>query len=461
MIADLKPYAEYKESGMPWLGQVPGHWSSRRMKFLFKERAQKGFPNEPLLAATQSKGVVRKEDYGLRTVTAMNGLENLKLVEVGDFVISLRSFQGGIEVSHARGIISPAYTVLRPRDGFEPRYFKSYFKSADFIRSLTLFVTGIREGQNIDYERLSRAFMPLPPPAEQAAIVRFLDWANGRLERAIRAKRKVIALLNEQKQAIIHRAVTRGLDASVPLKPSGIPWLGDIPQHWEVRRVKQATRILRGKFSHRPRNDASLYDGRYPFIQTGVVAQASKFITSHSQTLNEKGLAVSKLFPSGTLVMTIAANIGEVAVLTFDACFPDSIVGFVPSASADRDYLYMVFLCMKPELLREAPVNTQGNLNVERIGAMGMPFPPLCEQTETAKRAEAETVAFDAGIGRLEREIELLREYRIRLVADVVTGKLDVREAAARLPDEAAPDPVEDDSDPSLDPEAADEEAAV
>ena len=461
MIADLKPYGEYKESGLPWLGQVPAHWGSRRMKFLFKERSQKGFPDEPLLAATQSKGVVRKEDYGLRTVTALNGLENLKLVEVGDFVISLRSFQGGIETSHARGIISPAYTVLRPRDEFEPRYFKSYFKSADFIRSLSLFVTGIREGQNIDYERLSRAFMPLPPPDEQAAIVRFLDWANGRLERAIRAKRKVIALLNEQKQAIIHRAVTRGLDPSVSLKPSGIPWLGDIPQHWEVRRVKQATRILRGKFSHRPRNDASLYDGEYPFIQTGVVAQASKLITSYSQTLNEKGLAVSKLFPSGTLVMTIAANIGEVAVLTFDACFPDSIVGFVPTASTDRDYLYMVFLCMKPELLREAPVNTQGNLNVERIGAMGMPFPSLGEQRQIASLAEAETAAYDSTISRLEREIELLREYRTRLVADVVTGKLDVREASARLPFEAPFDMVEDDADSGDEAEAADEDDAA
>jgi type I restriction enzyme S subunit len=313
--------------------------------------------------------------------------------------------------------------------------------------------------RNLYWPHLKRVGVVVPPPDEQAAIVRFLDWANGRLERAIRAKRKVIALLNEQKQAIIHRAVTRGLDPSVPLKPSGIPWLGDIPQHWEVRRVKQATRILRGKFSHRPRNDASLYDGQYPFIQTGVVAQASKLITSYSQTLNEKGLAVSKLFPSGTLVMTIAANIGEVAVLTFDACFPDSIVGFVPTASADRDYLYMVFLCMKPELLREAPVNTQGNLNVERIGAMGMPFPSLGEQRQIAKRAEAETATFDSAILRLKRELELLREYRTRLVADVVTGKLDVREAAARLPDEAPPDAVEDDTGLGDEVEAADEEA--
>lgn len=216
MIAELKPYSEYKESGLPWLGRVPRHWGRRRMKFLFKERVQKGFPDKTLLAATQSKGVVRKEDYGSRTVTAMKDLHLLKLVETGDFVISLRSFEGGIEVAHSRGIISPAYTVLAPRREASQGYYSRFFKSPDFISSLTLFVTGIREGQNIDYERLSRAYLPLPSADEQEAIGQFLDWANGRLERAIRAKRKVIALLNEQKQAIIHRAVTRGLNPSVP-----------------------------------------------------------------------------------------------------------------------------------------------------------------------------------------------------------------------------------------------------
>jgi type I restriction enzyme S subunit len=290
--------------------------------------------------------------------------------------------------------------------------------------------------------------------------VRFLDWASGRLEKAIRAKRKIITLLNEQKQAIIHRAVTRGLDPNVPLKDSGIPWLGKIPEHWEVRRIKQATRILRGKFTHRPRNDPSLYDGSYPFIQTGAVAQAAKFITGYKQTLNEKGLAVSKMFPSGTLVMTIAANIGEVAILTFDACFPDSIVGFVPSGQLDRDYLYLVFLCMKPELLREAPVNTQGNLNVERIGAMGMPFPSLEEQQKIVAQVEASTGFFNTAITRLEREIELLREYRTRLVADVVTGKLDVREAARNLPD-IGNDLPESNELADLSDESVDEEIAV
>ena len=295
---------------------------------------------------------------------------------------------------------------------------------------------------------------------EQAAIVRFLGWADGRLERTIQAKRRVIALLTEQKQAIIQRGVTRGLDSSASLRSSEIPWLGNIPVHWETRRVKQVSRVLRGKFSHRPRNDPSLYDGVYPFIQTGVVAQAAKYITGYSQTLNDKGLAVSKLFPRGTLVMTIAANIGEVAVLTFDACFPDSIVGFVPSQIVDRDYLYLVFRCMKPELLREAPVNTQGNLNVERIGAMGIPLPPISEQIQIVQRIEAEVALFDSGIDRLKREIALLREYRVRLTTDVITGKLDVRLAAACLPGESEHDdgggqPDQEDAESELTDEEA------
>ena len=450
MIADLKPYAVYKESGLPWLGQVPAHWETRPAfgAFVPNRARNRGMKEKTVLSLSYGRIVIKPTEklHGL----VPESFETYQIVNPGDIILRTTDLQNDhtslrVGMVRDRGIITSAYLALRSSDGVSPEYGFQFLNVWDSSKAIYGYGSGLR--QNLDFSHFKRMPVSVPPPDEQAAIVQFLDWANGRLERAIRAKRKVIALLSEQKQAIIHRAVTRGLDPTVPLKPSGIPWLGDIPQHWEVRRVKQATRILRGRFSHRPRNDASLYDGKYPFIQTGVVAQASKLITSYSQTLNEKGLAVSKLFPSGTLVMTIAANIGEVAVLTFDACFPDSIVGFVPTPSADRDYLYMVFLCMKPELLREAPVNTQGNLNVERIGAMGIPFPSLGEQRQIAKRAEAETTAFDSAISRLEREIELLREYRTRLVADVVTGKLDVREAALLLPDEAPLDTLEDAAD--------------
>jgi type I restriction enzyme, S subunit len=467
MIADLKPYPEYKSTEQGWLGGVPRHWAVLPNRALFSEIKDRNHADAEMLSVTITRGIVPQKALlagNSKKDSSNQDKSAYKLVQPGDLAYNkMRAWQGAIGVSDVCGIISPAYVVMRLRkDDNLPRYFHHLYRTPQFAKEAERWSYGITSDMwSLRPEHLRGVSTPVPPLAEQAAIVRFLDWVSERLERAIRAKRKVIALLNEQKQAIIHRAVTCGLDPSVPLKPSGIPWLGNMPQHWDIRRVKQAARILRGKFTHRPRNDPSLYDGRYPFIQTGVVAQASKFVTIYSQTLNEKGLAVSKLFPSGTLVMTIAANIGEVAILTFDACFPDSIVGFVPSANVDRDYLYLVFRCMKPELLREAPINTQGNLNVERIGAMGMPLPSRHEQEQIAKRVQAETASFDSVITRLDREIALLREYRISLIAEVVTGKLDVREAALRLSEVAAPDTVENGAGLNDEAEPADEEVAA
>ena len=175
---------------------------------------------------------------------------------------------------------------------------------------------------------------------------------------------------------------------------------------------------------------------RFHLFRTGDVARADKKIESYTQTLNEQGLAVSRKFPSGTLVMAIAANIGDVAVLDFEACFPDSVVGFVPNEGVTRrDYLYYVLLAMKRELIREAPVNTQGNLNVDRLGSRRIPLPPYNEQDLIERHIGETTGNLKSAVDQIRRQIELLGEYRTRLIADVVTGKLDVREATASLPD--------------------------
>jgi len=440
-IGKLKSYLTNKSTAPAWLGNIPEHWQylPGRACFAEKKIPNRGLQEKTVLSLSYGRIVVKPSEklHGL----VPESFETYQIVDPGDIVIRPTDLQNDwnslrFGFVKNRGIITSAYLCFRAKEQLLPEYTHLLLHTYDLMKVFYGLGSGLR--QNLDWSDFKYLPCLVPPLDEQAAIVRFLDWANGRLERAIRAKRKVIALLNEQKQAIIHRAVTRGLDPAAPLKPSGVPWLGDIPRHWEVRRVKQVVRILRGKFTHRPRNDPSFYDGQYPFIQTGVVAQASKFITGYSQTLNEKGLAVSKMFPSGTLVMTIAANIGEVALLTFDACFPDSIVGFVPSKVVDRDYLYLVFKSMKPELLREAPVNTQGNLNVERIGAMAIPLPLRCEQEKIAKNIEEESSSFDTAISRLECEMKFLSEYRTRLIADVVTGKLDVREATRNLPDDVA-----------------------
>ena len=144
-------------------------------------------------------------------------------------------------LSRYSGMITGAYTVFEFLRGCRPEYFESFYKAMDDRKLLSPLYSGL--WNTIPAERFLGTKTPLPPPAEQAAIVRFLDWANGRLERAIRAKRKVIALLNEQKQANIHRAVTRGLDPSIPLKPSGISWIGEIPEHWQSLNFKRLTVI--------------------------------------------------------------------------------------------------------------------------------------------------------------------------------------------------------------------------
>ena len=166
-------YTAYHTIDELWLTTMPAHWDSRKVKYVFSERVEKGYPNEPLLVASQNMGVVPKGVYGNRTVEATKDLHNLKLIRVGDFVISLRSFQGGLEYAYYQGIISPAYTVMIPNNHITSGYFRFLAKSKLFIELLQMCVTGIREGQNIDYGKLKNHLIPLPPRDEQDQIVRY------------------------------------------------------------------------------------------------------------------------------------------------------------------------------------------------------------------------------------------------------------------------------------------------
>ncbi len=244
MIADLKPYADYKESGLPWLGDIPQHWESERAKWLFTKMDRPVREEDEVVTCFRDGMVTLRKNRRLRGFTEATVYSGYQGIRKGDLVIhGMDAFAGAIGVSDSDGKGTPVYNVCQPRSGANASYYAQLVRQMSQSQWILALAKGIRErSTDFRFEMFGNQRVPLPPPAEQAAIVRFLDWANGRLERAIRAKRKVIALLNEQKQAIIHRAVTRGLDPSVPLKPSGIPWLGDIPQHWEVRRIKYLLR---------------------------------------------------------------------------------------------------------------------------------------------------------------------------------------------------------------------------
>ncbi len=438
MIGGLGPYQGYKDSGVLWLGSVPEHWPVRRGKLLFSAEKDLNLDGrQKTILSLTLRGVVKNDPDNPEGLVPKD-YRSYQCFQEGDLVFKLIDLENlrtsRVGLVPEDGIMSSAYVRLVPRhDGVQRFFFHQYF---DLYQRGIFNQLGAGVRSTLGPRDLLEIPVLAPDAAEQAAIVRFLDHAERRIRRYIAAKKKLIAVLNEQNQTIIHRAVTCGLDPCVRLKPSGVQWLGDVPAHWELRRVKQVTRILRGKFTHRPRNDPSYYDGPYPFIQTGEVARAAKSITLFRQTLNDRGLAVSKMFPRGTLVMTIAANIGDVAVLDFEACFPDSVVGFVPRPGVGRDFLFYVFKAMKGELLLEAPVNTQGNLNVDRVGSRAIAVPPLPEQAEIVRVIEAETAKVQMALSAARDEIALILEYRTRLMVDVVCGKIDVREAAMRLPDE-------------------------
>jgi type I restriction enzyme S subunit len=456
MIEGLKPYLSMKDSGVRWLGKVPEHWVVLPICALARRRQQTNEQQRELLSVYLGRGVVPFSSVDeKRTNPTSEDLSKYQAVEPGDFVLNnQQAWRGSVGVSRYKGIVSPAYLVLALDGRLNQEYADRLLSTPAMVTQYLVSSKGVGSIQrNLYWPHLRRVAVLVPPSTEQAAIVRFLGHADRKIRRYIRAKHKLIKLLEEQKQAIIHRSATRGLDPNVRLKPSGVEWLGDVPEHWELKRVKQAAKILRGKFTHRSRNDPALYNGAYPFIQTGEVARAEMEITQYRQTLNARGLAVSKMFPSGTLVMTIAANIGDVALLEFEACFPDSIVGFIPRTGVERDFLYYLFRAMKVELLREAPVNTQGNLNVDRIGSRAIALPPANEQDLIVLSIEADTARLSDGIKHACREIDLLHEYRTRLIADLVTGKLDVREAAAKLFDEDQELPMIDELDDTSEPE--------
>ena len=468
MIADLKPYAEYKESGLAWLGQVPGHWRPTKLKHAFSRIIGGSTPasgnanywNGDVTWVTPAD-VSRSERLrrSIRQISRAGMVScSTQLVPKDSIILTTRAPVGNVSIADVElctnqgcKALIPDSNVIAPMFGF---WLLSVMK--DEIQSLSTGTTF----SEVSTTRLGSTVGILPPPAEQAAIVRFLDWANGRLERAIRAKRKVIALLGEQKQAIIHRAVTRGLDPSVPLKPSGIPWLGDIPQHWEVRRLGRLANVFNGSTPSRAQ-PAYWSNATIPWLASGkvndgLVSTPSELITARA--LAECGLTI---VPSGALLMGLIGQgrtRGMCALLTIDACISQNLAAVVPGSALFNQFLYYVLVACYRDVREFGRGGNQAALNCEIVGRLPIPVPPMDEQRAMSQALKHQVSHLLPLEGTIEREIELLREYRTRLVADVVTGKLDVREAALHLPDEAPPETVEDDADLNTDADASDEE---
>lgn len=460
MIEDLKPYPEYKESGLAWLGKMPAHWQMKRNGSLYQQRNAVGEPDWPILEVSLRTGVRIREFGSSQRKQVMTDKAKYKCAAKGDYVYNMmRMWQGAAGIAPVDGLVSPAYVVAKPLPQVNPAYFASLFRTDSYLAEIDAFSRGIVKDRNrLYWDQFKQIPTTCPPPEEQVAIARFLAWATNQLDRAIRAKRRIIALLNEQKQAIIHRAVTRGLDPSVPLKDSGIPWLGKIPEHWEVTALRRYWSVTDCKHL------------TVPFVENGIplasVREVGKFELDLSKCKHTTPEWYQHLIhggrkpEEGDIIYCRNVSVGSSALVATNATFAmGQDVCLIRSELQSGQYLNYVLHSpfMKKQLELILVGSTFKRINVAQIKALIAPIPPRQEQDAIAHYLGEELRVLENASSRLESEITFLREYRTRLISDVVTGKLDVREAATGLPDEIKSDDAQDATEEELDLDAEDE----
>ena len=419
---------EMKDSGISFIGMIPSDWNVTRNKNVFsctKELVGTASSETQLLSLT-TKGI-KEKDVNNPEGKLPESFDTYQFVKKNDIVMCLFDldvsavFSG---LSPYDGMISPAYRVLHCKNNIIPKFADYWFRYISDGRKFNHYAKNIR--YTLNYEDFSTLPIVQPPIDRQCRIADYLDEKCSKIDAIIEKQQAVIENLKAYKLSVITEVVTKGLNPNAEMKDSEIDWIGEIPVHWNLCKLKYVTEIMRGKFNHRPRNDPKYYDGKYPFVQTGDVARASKFIETYSQTLNELGYSVSKEFPKGSICMTIAANVGDVAVLNFDACFPDSVVGFVPVEEIHWNYLYYVLSAMKQQFTRNAIISTQRNLNVEIIKEELIPIVAYQEQLDIAQYLDNKCSAIENSILRKKDIIEKLTAYKKSLIFEVVTGKKEV-----------------------------------
>lgn len=415
-----KRYEIYKDSGVQWLGEIPGHWGLIKMKYLFNERSEKNHPDEVPLCATQKYGVIPQELYisnGNRVVVVNKGFEHLKFVKVGDFVIHLRSFQGGIEYAYYQGISSAAYTILYPKNEANTQYFKHLFKSSKYIELLKTCVTGIREGQNINYPLLSTKQIPLPPLSEQHSIVSYLDDKCAKIDKSIENMEKQIALLQEMKQRVIADAVTRGVDKTVKMKKSGIAWLDEVPEHWSVDKVS----------SHFRQRNEKVSDKDYPALSVskkGITPQLENVALS-----NAEGSARKLVKVGDYAVNSRSDRKGSCGISRYEGSVSLITIVLEPF-NIDGDYVHYLF--RSNPWVEEFYRNGKGivadlwTTNYQMMKGMYLPVPPIEEQQAIVSFINERTTKIETLAKKIEQEIVYLKEYKQRLISDVVTGQVKV-----------------------------------
>lgn len=426
-------YPVYKDSGVDWLGEIPEGWSIKPLWALFRRHKLTGFPDEQLLSVYRDYGVIPKASRDDNFNKPSDDLGAYQLVQVGDLAINkMKAWQGSVGISSHKGIVSPAYHVYAPSHSEAPQYLHHLFRCNEYIAGYLANSKGIRVNQwDLEPQQHSRMSVLLPSFQEQTQIARFLDHETARIDALIEEQQRLIELLKEKRQAVISHAVTKGLDPTVPMKDSGVEWLGEVPAHWDVLPVWMLFQMGRGRvISH---DEIAENSGDYPVY------------SSQTERDGVMGSIDTYDFEGDYLTWTTdGANAGTVFRRSGKFNCTNVCGTLLPKRKDDdlRYFVDAVGICTAAFIRHDINPKLMNNV----MASIKVPVPPLMEQIAIAAYVsgfkDKETVLIQEAF----TGISLLQERRSALISAAVTGKIDVRgwqpPASAQAPESAVAEAV-------------------
>ena len=433
-LGKYQPYPDYKYSGVEWLGDIPKHWNSfpcrSGVNHLVKKNTNGDEDN--YLSLMANIGIVLYEDKGDVGNKKPDDLTKCKIVRKGNLVINSMNYAiGSYGMSPYDGVCSPVYIILDSKPNMlEQRYALRLFENKPFQKQLAILGNGILEHRAaISWDDIKGQYIPLPSLEEQRTIAAFLDYETARIDQLIAKQKQLIELLKEKRQAVISHAVTKGLNSNAPMKESGVEWLGQVPEHWVVKKLKHVAKIIDCK----NRTPEYVDDGDYLVVRTTNVKNQSLVLDGALYTNNQnfKIWTERGVPPIGSILFTREAPAGEVCLVPENTklCMGQRMMNFISLDSEYTSFLfdYLTSDCLGRYISSEASGSTVSHLRVEQVYNIPVVVPPINEQAEIDILVGNIKKSFSALIDKSFSTILLLQERRTALISAAVTGKIDLR----------------------------------
>lgn len=424
----FQKYPAYKDSGVEWLGQVPSNWDVLPLFALTKLKSISNCPDLELLSVYLDLGVIRFSDIDAKRTNATSlDLSKYQKVEPSDFVLNnQQAWRGSVGVSNYEGIVSPAYIILALSEKLNPSFANYYFRNGAMVSQYLISSKGVGTIQrNLYWPQLRRTYVGIPPLPEQTAIANFLDEKTTKIDQAIAQKELLIELLKERKQIIIQNAVTKGLDPNVKLKDSGVEWIGEIPEHWEVKRFKHFTKILSG---YSPEQVTFSNNSKLNYYKVDNLNDVDEnFLLSNSSWTIEQKWNI-KVAPKGTLLIPKrggAIGTNKIAISTTDCAFDTNVMGLLFDSKKALTELISIWIKLR-NLITIADTTTIPQINNKHINPLEIALPNVKEQEAVLEYIKDKSSQIENSINLQQTQIDKLKEYKATLIDSAVTGKIKV-----------------------------------